>query len=322
MPLYAGAVADVVDRRRLLLLSDVALAVVTIGLLANASVPEPSVALLFVAEALSTAAYAFQRPARNALTPALVGEEQLVAAIAVEDVVFNLARVAGPAFAGVLIAAIGLAGAYAVDLVTFAASLVAIWLLPPVRPVGQLERADLRSVVEGFRFVRRTPVLLGAISLDLVTVGFLYAAPYAGALAASLLSGWLTRVRRQGLGVFVAAGLWGVAIALFGLADAVWLALITLAAAGAADYVSAVLRSTILLTVTPDAIRGRVSGIELTQVASAPAVGNLEAGIVASLTSLRFSITSGGVACVAGTIVCALAFPALLRYDARRARTA
>jgi MFS family permease len=214
-----------------------------------------------------------------------------------------------------------------------------------VRPVGDLERASLRSVVEGFRFVRRTPVLLAIFVVDTNamifgmpsalfpavaehlgggarTVGFLYSAPYAGALAASLLSGWMTRVRRQGVGVLVAAGFWGVAVALFGLADAVWLALLTLAVAGAADYVSAVLRSTILLTATPDAMRGRVSGIELAQVASAPAVGNLEAGVVASLTSLRLSIVSGGIACVAGTLVCALAFPALLRYDARRARTA
>ena len=341
VPLYAGAVADTVDRRRLLLLSDVALAIVTAGLIANTLLPDPSVPALFAAEALSTAAYAVQRPARNALTPMLVGEDQLLAAIAVEDVEFNLARVAGPALAGVLIAWLGLAGAYTVDLLTFAASLVAIWLLPSVPPAVDAGRASLRMVVEGFRFVRRKPVLLGIFVVDsnamvfgmpsalfpavgdhlgggATTVGLLYAAPSAGALAASLVSGWMTRVRRQGLGVFVAAGIWGVAIGLFGLANSVWLALVTLALAGAADFVSAVLRSTILLTATPDTMRGRVSGIELAQVASAPALGNLEAGVVASLTSLRFSIASGGLACVAGTALCALAFPALLRYDARK----
>lgn len=266
-----------------------------------------------------------------------------MAAIAVEDVVFNLARVAGPASAGILIATIGVAGAYIVDLATFAASLVAIWLLPAVPPAVDAGRATFRMVVEGFRFVRRKPVLLGIFVVDTnamvfgmpsalfpavgdhlgggaPTVGLLYAAPSAGALAGSLVSGWMTRVRRQGLGVFVAAGIWGVAVVLFGLADAVWLALATLALAGAADFVSAVLRSTILLTATPDTMRGRVSGIELAQVASAPALGNLEAGVVASLTSLRFSIVSGGVACVAGTVLCALAFPALLRYDARKRR--
>jgi MFS family permease len=343
VPLYAGAVADAVDRRRLLLLSDVALALVTIGLIANALLPDPSVPALFAAEALATAAYGFQRPARNALTPRLVGEEMLTSAIAVEDVIFNLARVGGPALAGVLIAWVGLAATYAVDLATFGASLVAIWLLPRMPPAHDAERASLRSIVEGFRLVRSRPVLLGIFVVDTNamvfgmpsalfpavgehlgggarTVGLLYAAPYAGALAASLVSGWMIRLRRQGVGVYVAAGLWGVAIALFGFADAIWLALVFLAAAGAADYVSAVLRSTILLRETPDTMRGRVSGIELAQVASAPALGNLEAGVLASLTSLRFSIVSGGIACVAGTFLCALAFPALLRYDARRRR--
>jgi MFS family permease len=343
VPLYAGAVADAVDRRRLLLFSDVALALVTVGLIANASLPDPSVPALFAAEALSTAAYAFQRPARNALTPRLVGEEQLTAAIAVEDVVFNLARVGGPALAGVLIAWIGLAATYAVDLATFGASLLAIWLLPRMPSAHDAERASLRTVAEGFRYVRRQPLLLGIFVVDTnamvfgmpsalfpavaeklgggpQALGLLYAAPYGGALVASVASGWTTRLRRQGLGIFLAAGAWGVAVGAFGLAGSVWLALALLAVAGAADFVSAVLRSTILLSVTPDHLRGRVSGIELAQVASAPALGNLEAGVLASLTSLRFSIVSGGIACVAGTLVCALAFPALLRYDARRRR--
>src|SRR5438270_130691 len=149
------------------------------------------------------------------------------------------------------------------------------------------------------------------------TVGFLYAAPYAGALVASLVSGWATHVRRQGLGVCVAAALWGLALVGFGYADPLWLALGMLALAGAADFVSAVLRSTILLTATPDPLRGRLSGIEFAQVASTPSLGNLEAGVVASLTSLRFSVVSGGIACIAGTVLCALALPRFVRYDSR-----
>ena len=146
----------------------------------------------------------------------------------------------------------------------------------------------------------------------------MYAAPYAGALAASVLSGWIRHVRRQGLVVAIAAAVWGVAIAAFGFSDeTLWLALLLLAAAGAADNVSAVLRGTILWTVTPDQLRGRVSGIEFAQVAATPALGNVEAGLVASLTSVRFSIVSGGLACVAGTFIIALAVPALIHYDAR-----
>jgi MFS family permease len=148
-------------------------------------------------------------------------------------------------------------------------------------------------------------------------LGLLYAAPYAGAFVSSVLSGWMSHVRRQGLVVAIAAALWGVAIVAFGFATSLWLALLLLAVAGAADNVSAVLRGTILWTVTPDELRGRVSGIEFAQVASTPALGNVEAGLVASLTSLRFSIISGGLAGVAGTVLVALAVPAFIRYDAR-----
>jgi MFS family permease len=341
VPIYGGAVADAVDRRRLLLFSDIALLLVTVGLLANALLAEPRVWFLFLAEALGTAAYGFQRPARNALTPRLVGEDQLLAAIAVEDVVFTLARVAGPALAGVLIAAVGLASAFAIDIATFAASLLAIWLLPPAPPAPDADRPSLQSILDGFRYVKRRKVLLGIFVVDTNAMifgmprsvfpafadklgggpsllGLMYAAPFAGALVASLLSGWMNAVRRQGLGVCFAAAAWGLAIALVGFAQAAWVALVFLAAAGAADFVSAVLRSNILLAATPDALRGRLSGIELAQVASAPELGNVEAGVVAELTSIRAAIVSGGVLSVVGTGVVALAVPALVRYDARR----
>ena len=154
------------------------------------------------------------------------------------------------------------------------------------------------------------------------TVGFLYAAPYAGALLASIFSGWAGHVRRQGLGVVIAAAAWGAALVAFGFATALWVALLTLALAGAADFISALWRSAIVLTATPDAMRGRVTGIEFTQVAAAPTFGNnVEAGVLASVTSLRFSIVSGGVACVAGCGLLALAIPALLRYDAKAANS-
>jgi MFS family permease len=341
VPIYGGAVADAFDRRRMLLLSDLALVLVTAGLLVNALLPSPSVWFLFVAEALGTAAYGFQRPARNALTPRLVRDDQLLAAIAVEDVIFTLARVAGPVMGGVLISVAGLGGAYAIDIATFAASLFAIWLLPPVPPAPDADRPSLQSILDGFRYVRRRKVLLGIFVVDTNAMifgmpralfpafaeklgggasilGLLYAAPFAGALAASLTSGWMMTLRRQGLGVCIAAAVWGLAIALVGFAEALWFALIFLGIAGAADFISAVLRSNILLTVTPDSMRGRLSGIELAQVAGAPEIGNVEAGIVASLTSVRASIVSGGILTVVGTIVVAAAIPALVRYDARR----
>src|SRR5215210_5224757 len=295
VPIYGGAVADAVDRRRMLLVSDVALMLVTAGLLANA----------------------------------------------LQDVVFTLARVVGPALAGVLIGTVGLAAAFGIDIATFGASLIAIWLLPSVPPAPDAGRPSLQSILDGFRLVRRRKVLLGIFVVDTnamifgmprsllpafadklgggpSVLGLMYAAPFAGALGASLTAGWMMTVRRQGLGVCVAASAWGAAIALVGLAGAVWVALVLLAFAGAADFISAVLRSNILLTATPDAMRGRLSGIELAQVAGAPELGNVEAGIVASLTSVRASIVSGGILTVAGTVAAALALPAFVRYDARR----
>ncbi|HXH95988.1 MAG TPA: MFS transporter, partial [Gaiellaceae bacterium] len=211
---------------------------------------------------------------------------------------------------------------------------------PPLRPEGVSDRPSLRSVADGFRYIRRQRVILAFMLLDtnamifgmptalfpaLAThrfhdpalVGYLYASTYAGALAVSALGGWVRHVRRQGLVVAIAASVWGAAITAFGFATELWLALLLLAVAGGADLVSAVLRGTMLLELTPDKLRGRLTGIEFAQVVSAPALGNLEAGAVASLTSIRASVVSGGLACMAGCVVVALAIPALIRYDAR-----
>jgi MFS family permease len=296
---------------------------------------------LFAAEALATAVFSLGTPSMRSLLPRLVREEQIAAASALESVYGNLGAVAGPALAGVLVASLGFPLTYLLDFGTFGASLWSVWRLPALPPAADAEPAGLRSIIEGFRYVRKKQVLLGIFIVDTNamvfgmpmalfpaygahfgggarTVGFLYAAPYAGALVASLFSGWVGHIRRQGVGVCIAAGLWGVALILFGSADALWLALAMLALAGAADFISAVLRSTILLTATPDALRGRLSGIEFAQVASAPSLGNLEAGVVASLTSLRFSVVSGGIACIVGTVLCALALPRFVRYDSKR----
>jgi MFS family permease len=276
----------------------------------------------------------------NTVIPRLVEPHELAAANAIENVYGSTTNVAGPALGGLLIAVLGLKGAYLLDAGTFTASLWSVWRLPPLAPAHDAERPSLRTIREGFGFVKRKRVLLGMFLVDsnamvfgmpralfpalaihrfgggAGVLGLMYAAPYAGALVSSLLSGWIGHVRRQGLIVAIAAALWGVAIGLFGFAETLWVALLFLAAAGAADNVSAVLRGTILWTVTPDHLRGRVSGIEFAQVAATPALGNVEAGLVASLTSLRFSIVSGGLLCVLGTVAVALAVPAFTRYDA------
>jgi MFS family permease len=341
LTIVGGAIADAVDKRRLLLVTEVLLALVAVGFAFNASLDEPRVWAIYVLVTLAMSIFSLGVAGMNSVIPRLVERVDLTPAIAIENVYGSTTNVAGPALGGALIVVFGLTGAYLLDAATFAASLWSVWRLPPLPAAHDAERPSLRTIAEGFRFVKRKKVLLGMFLVDsnamvfgmpralfpalalerfnggAGVLGLMYAAPYAGALTASLVSGWIGHVRRQGLIVAFAAALWGVAIVAFGFAESLWIALLLLAAAGAADNVSAVLRGTILWSVTPDELRGRVSGIEFAQVAATPAIGNVEAGFVASFTTLRFSIVSGGFLCVLGTVLIALAVPAFTRYDAR-----
>ncbi len=344
VPVIGGAIADVVDRRRVMLVS-ATIALVASGLyMANAALPHPRSWALYPITVLAVSGFAAMIPAERALVPALVGVDRIAAASALESIYRNFAAVAGPALGGVIVATLGFTVTYAIDLATFATALWAILRLPPALPAEAEERVTLRSILDGLRYIPTRRELLGIFLVDTnamifgmpmalfpaigdrfggpAVVGFLYAAPSAGALVAAFFSGMVTRMRRQGIGVLVAASLWGAAIVVFGFAESLWLALLFLALAGAADFVSAVLRSAIALAATPDAMRGRVTGIEFTQVASAPSLGNLEAGALASVTTVRFSVVSGGVLCVLGTIILAAVFPALIRYDASKVEQA
>jgi MFS family permease len=334
-----GAAADAMDRRRVLMWTESGMALSVVGLLVNAALPHPSVALCFVFAFFAAAFSSFGVGAARSLIPRLVPPEHVSAALALNTLYSNLGAVIGPAFGGALIATIGLTGAYAFGLAGFAASLTAFFLLPSIVPIGAIESAGLRSVIDGFRYLGRQRVVLGCFLIDTVAmifgmpsalfpalalsrfhggafiVGVLYASPSAGALVASLFSGWIGHVRRQGVGIVIAATLWGVAITVFGFATTLPVAIVLLAAAGCADAFSAVMRGTITFATTPDAYQGRVSAAYLAQVTSAPRLGNVEAGGVASLTSIRFSIVSGGIACVVGCLMLVLFIPALIRYD-------
>jgi MFS family permease len=345
VPLVGGAIADAVDRRTVLLRTETGMAIVAMLFLANSLLAHPRVWALFVLQALAVAIFSLGRPAMATLTPRLVPDEELEAAMSVENVYGSLAAVGGPAVGGLLIAAAGVPWTYGIDLATYSASFVALALLPRLAPAESVDRPSLQSIVEGFRFLISRQALLGIFAVDssamvfgmpsalfpaialhrlggnAATVGYLYAAPYAGALIGSLVSGWTSQVRRQGLAVTVAACAWGVAIAAFGFATTLWPALVLLAFAGCADFFSAVLRSTMLVRVTPAHLLGRLSGIEFAQVASAPNLGDVEAGVLASLTSIRFSVVSGGVLCVVGCVAAALALPGFLQYDSRKPAT-
>ena len=246
--------------------------------------------------------------------------------------------VGGPALGGILVVTFGPALAYSVDLVTFIVSLIALALMQVVPPPPEADRPGIKSIIEGLRYARSRQELLGTYLVDMnamffgipmalfpaiaqryggASVGFLYAAPAAGALVMSLMLGWTKRVNRHGLAVGIAAACWGFAIIAFGFAGRLWLALLCLAIAGASDMISGVFRMIIWNQTIPDHLRGRQAGIELISYHTGPMLGNAESGIVASLFSIRTAVVSGGILCVLGTGLLVLALPAFRRYDGR-----
>jgi MFS family permease len=346
MALVGGALADRMDRRRLLLLDQVALVSLSAALCAAALVGDPHVLLLYALGGLLAGFGALQNVARTAIVPNLVSREEMPAALAINFGLFQLTMVFGPGLGGLLIAVAGVEGAYAVDAVSCFAMVAALRGLGPQLPAGLgagVARVRIRrSIADGLRFVRGSPALLGSFAIDLSAMtfgmpralfpvlavsvygagaagtGLLFAAVSAGAAVAALTTGWLGAARRLGLITILAVCAWGIAIAGAGLVGSLWPAAALLAIAGAADSVSAVCRSVINQTVTPDEMRGRMSSVFSLVVTSGPRLGDIEAGVVASLTSVRTSVVSGGLACVAGALVVATAFPALRAYDKQR----
>jgi MFS family permease len=339
--LYGGAVADVVDRRRVMLWSSSGLASLSAVLLAQALAGLDSVWLLYLVVSLQSACFAVNNPARAAAVPRLVGLELLPAANALQQVTFNLGFTLGPLVGGLLIAKVGLGAAYGLDLLTFVAALYAVLRLPPVPPEGGGgRRAGFASVMEGLRYLKGRTEVLMTFLVDINAMvfgspralfpavatsfyaggagvaGLLSSSPAIGALLGATFSGWLGRVHRQGLAVLVAVSVWGLAIAAFGLVPVLWFGVLMLAIAGCADMVSAVFRSTILQSATPDAMRGRLQGVFIVVVAGGPRLGDVESGAVATAFSEKVSIVSGGLLCVVGVVVLAALFPAFARYRA------
>jgi MFS family permease len=335
--LVGGAVVDAIDRRTLMIWVQLARGALSAGLAANALAPRPALWPLYVLTAAGAGLSAIDGPARMAAVPALVRRELVPAAAALHQILTQVGQVAGPAAAGLIVARASFSTAYAIDVVTFTvASMLAVAMrrLPPGKGGT---RAGVASVWEGLRFLRGRRALQGNFVIDLnamvfgmpralfpalgtglfgggpATVGLLYAAPGAGALLGALLAGWVGTVRRQGRAVLVAVSVWGLAIAVFGLAAWLPLALVLLAVAGAADVVSAVFRNTILQLTVPDGLRGRLSAIHIAVVSGGPRLGDAESGGVAALAGARFSVVSGGLACLAGVALIAWRIPELGR---------
>jgi MFS family permease len=340
--LGGGAIADAVDRRRLLIATQALLAACSVALAVLAAQPSPPIWALYVVAFMAAGVGAVDMPARASALPRLVPRERLPAAIAVNWLSGQTVSVAGPLFAGVLIAVSGVAAAFAFDVATFMASLVALLLIAPIPPHPEARRPGLRSIAEGVRYARTRRIVLATFVIDLdamvfgmpsalfpqlaLTVfntgaagyGLMNAAPAVGALLGAVFSGWVGRVRRPGRGVVVAVAGWGAAIIGFGLFTASFpLALLCLAAAGAADVISAVLRSSIVQLVTPDQLRGRISSIHSLVVTSGPRIGDAEAAGVAAIAGPQFSVISGGILCLIGLVAVVALFPELLGYEHR-----
>jgi MFS family permease len=337
-----GALADAVDRRRLVLMTQAAACVLTALLVANAALAHPRLWIVFAVAAITTGFGVLQRPTLEAILQRLAEPEELPAIASLTSVQFSIAMVAGPLLGGVVIAGGGLASAYALNAGAGVAALAAFAAMRVVPPAPEKADLSLAAVADGLRYARSRRDLLGTYLVDInalffgipealvpavaaryggaTVVGVLFAAAPAGALVVSATSGWTGRVQRRGRAVALAATAWGVGIVVFGFAASLPLAVAGLAFAGAADMVSGLFRQTIWNESIPDAIRGRLAGIEMLSYGTGPSLGNVEAGAAASLVGLRASIVAGGVVCILGTAAIALALPALWHYDAATGR--
>jgi predicted MFS family arabinose efflux permease len=332
--LLGGSVVDAMDRRRLLMVAQVLMAGCSAGLAVNTDLGT-SLWPLFVLPALAAGFGGLDDAGRGAIVPNLVQRSEMPNANAIFQSLFQFGLVVGPAVAGLLLAGAGVRFVYWLDVASFGAALLAAFLISPQPPLAGAggHRPGLRSVIEGLGFVRGRQAIQGAYLIDInamvfgmpralfpalattlfgggaATLGFLYAAPGAGALVGALTTGWVSRIRRQGLAVIVAVLVWGVAITCFGLVSWLPAALALLAVAGWADVISAVFRNTIIQLAVPDALRGRLSGLQIAVVAGGPRIGDLEAGAVAAAFGDTVSVVSGGLACIAGALVLARLLP-------------
>ncbi len=301
------------------------------------------VGLLYGIVALQAVCFALNSPARSSMIARLLPAEQLPAANALSSMTSTTGALVGPMLGGLIVGWWGYRAAYGVDAITFTASLYAMWRLPsmlPDRGAGKAADTKRASVVDGLRFLGSRPNLRMTFFTDMCamvlaqpralfpvvaglwyggdakTTGLLVAAPALGALLGGVFSGWLGRIRRQGLTVMFAVAGWGTAIAVFGLTRQLWLGLLFLALAGAADTTSMVFRNTMLQAAVPDDMRGRLQGVFIVVVAGGPRLGDFLAGSVADLTSPGLAVTGGGIACVVAVALLALRWPGFARYDA------
>lgn len=357
--LWGGALADVMDRRKMLLITSTGTGLTSVAFWGQAAAGLNNPWVVLVLFSVQQAFFAMNQPARAAIYPRLLPQEQLPAANSLSMTVMQFGAIAGPVTAGMLIPFSGLATLYLIDSVFLLATLWAIWKLPPIPPTGTARRAGLREVLDGFVYLATQRILLASFAVDVVAMvfgmpralfpqisldtfpgsnsggtalGLLFAAMSVGAVLGGVFSGWLTRIRRQGLAVVVCIVLWGLGMVGFGLAVgaaghalsttvALWIAFACLAFGGAVDMFSAALRTTMLQSVATDEMRGRLQGVFIVVVAGGPRIGDVAHGFAAAAVGTAAAAAGGGVLVVLGMVVAALVFPAFVRYRVVRAHS-
>lgn len=338
--LGGGAIADAIDRRTVLVVAQITLALSSGALALNASLAHPELWVLFVATSASAVFQGLDFPTRLAVMPMIVPQEDLKSAYALQSMVSGAAFVVGPLLAGVIIAGLGLPWIYGADVLSYGAALCAALLLPALPPGQGGTPAGFSSVREGLAFLRSDHLLKATFGLDLVamtfgmpkavfpalglgffhggpgTVSLLFAAPGAGALVASMISGWVRHVRSHGRALVVCMVVWGLSIAVFGLVPMLVVGLVMLGLAGAADTYGGVFRMDILQKRTPQELQGRLSGTFFAAAVAGNRLGDGESGVVAAAGGPQFAVWSGGLACLIGTALYVWRVPKLWERSA------
>ncbi|MEP7149823.1 MAG: MFS transporter [Acidobacteriota bacterium] len=333
-----GALADFLDKRKMLRLTEIGQTTVTAILLLNSLLPNPRIWVLFVAVALHAGFAAIQRPAFESFIQKVIPPELMSSVMALNSVRFSIGAIVSPAVAGIIATQLSASVAYSIDLITFVASLIAVFMLRHVPPPENAERPSWAGIRKAWRYAFSRQELLGTYFVDIAAmffamplalypalaviygdkyVGFFPASIAAGALLASLTSGWTRNIHRHGAFVTGAAILWGVAIMLFGLVDSLVPALLFLAAAGFFDMISGIFRGAIWNQTIPNYLRGRLASIEMMSYLTGPMLGSAKMGIVAEKFGVKTALVSGGVLCVVSVAGAALLLPRFLSYDGR-----
>ena len=337
--LYGGVLADKVDRRKMILYTEIALALMTFSLFINSQLDNPSLIWIYVVAGTFAALDGLQRPSADAILPRLVGHDDLPAASALMSLRWQTGVIAGPALAGILLATAGTGTAYLVDVVTFVISILFVLRVKSVKPFEKNLAPTISAMREGIKYAASRKDLMGTYLVDLAAMffamptalfpfwadqldaewalGLFYAAGTIGSVIVTLTSGWIKNYHQHGRAVFLAAIGWGAAITLAGTTNSLFLIIFFLALAGASDMVSALFRGAIWNQSIPDELRGRLAGIELLSYSVGPLGGQMRAGTFAAVTNLRTSVISGGLLCIGFVSIAAAALPKFRNYDAR-----